>query len=51
MNKKQYGLLVVLVVVSGIIGGGLSNWMIMGEFAFAKKIASNGATHESVITS
>ncbi len=50
MNKKQYSLLVVLVVVSGIIGGGLSNWIIMGDFAFAKKISNNGLIRESVVT-
>lgn len=51
MNKKQYCLLVILVIVSGVIGGGLSNWMLMGEFAFARKLVSYGISpNKQIIT-
>ncbi len=51
MSKKQYLLLVGLVVVSGIIGGGLSNWFLMGDSAFAKKVAGEltPADYEKVV--
>jgi len=31
MNKRQYSLLVVLIVISGFVGGGLANWLSHGH--------------------
>lgn len=39
MSKKQYCLLAILVVISGLIGGGLSNWLFLEKNAFATKTA------------
>lgn len=41
MSKKQYFLLAVLVVISGLIGGGLSNWLFLEKSAFATKTAQS----------
>ncbi|MGR3317101.1 MAG: hypothetical protein ACUZ8O_01285 [Candidatus Anammoxibacter sp.] len=50
MNRKQYSILVVLVIVSGLVGGGMSNWIFKGEFAFAKKISNKSLLPEHVVT-
>jgi len=37
MSRIQYGLILIVAVVSGLIGGGVSNWLFRGELAFAQK--------------
>ena len=38
MKRKQYLLLVVLTVVAGLIGGAVSNWILMARAAVAQEV-------------
>jgi len=39
MSSRQFKLLVVLVVVSGLVGGALGSWLLPGRAAFAQEEA------------
>lgn len=45
MNKKQYGLLLMVAVVAGLVGGVVSSWFLMGSPVFAQKAPE----HEKVL--
>jgi hypothetical protein len=47
MTKKQYASIVLFTIVTGFIGGKLSNHMLIGESVFA----DNRTSHEKVIRS
>ncbi|MGR3220490.1 MAG: hypothetical protein ACUZ8H_11855 [Candidatus Anammoxibacter sp.] len=49
MNRKQFSILAVLVIVSGIIGGGMSNWFFSSEFASAGKRSNKSLLPEHVV--
>src|SRR5262249_3740758 len=37
MSKKQYGIVLVVAMVAGLVGGMVSNWFLMGTPVFAQK--------------
>ncbi|MGR3178408.1 MAG: hypothetical protein ACUZ8E_10170 [Candidatus Anammoxibacter sp.] len=49
MNRKQFSILMALVIISGIVGGGMSNWFFSSEFAFARKKSNKSLLPEHVV--
>jgi hypothetical protein len=37
MNQKQFAILIVVAMVTGLAGGSTSSWLLMGKPAFAQK--------------
>jgi hypothetical protein len=45
MSKQQYGGVLVVAMVAGLVGGMVSNWFLIGSFVFAQK----APRHEKVL--